>query len=166
MKFIGVDPGSSGGIVALTDWIDGYEKPTVDYCALDFDKVTEADIASFVDNQGKLYAKCVIEKVGPNRNRSKGEVAQGASSMFTFGRSYGFLRGLLIAYSVTFVEISPQRWQKAMGIGHVKDETTTEKKNRHKALAQQLFPHEKLTHWKADALLLATYCRRHHAELF
>jgi hypothetical protein len=42
----------------------------------------------------------------------------------------------------------------------VKDETSTEKKNRHKAAAVRLFPGVKVTHKVADAILIAEFARR------
>jgi hypothetical protein len=84
----------------------------------------------------------------------------GVKSAFTFGRSYGFLRGCLSSLGFPYVEVRPQAWQKAMGCLSGGD------KNKTKALAQQLYPGEKVTHGVADALLLATFCRRHHKDLF
>jgi hypothetical protein len=47
-----------------------------------------------------------------------------------------------------------------MGLTPIKGETRTAKKNRHKDLAQRLFPKVKVTHAIADALLLAEWLRR------
>ena len=45
-----------------------------------------------------------------------------------------------------------------------KGETPAQKKNRHKALAEELFPEVKrVTHANADALLIAEYGRRINA---
>jgi len=76
------------------------------------------------------------------------------SSTFKFGQSYGFLRGVLIASEIRFVEVRPQEWQKAMGCLSRGDKNVT------KAKAQQLWPAQKITHATADALLLAEYFRR------
>lgn len=79
---------------------------------------------------------------------------QGVASSFTFGRSYGFLRGCLIASGIPFEEVTPQTWQKALGCLSRGDKNVT------KAKAQQLFPSLKITHATADALLIAEYGRR------
>jgi Holliday junction resolvasome RuvABC endonuclease subunit len=117
---------------------------------------TEADISQWLwglnEGTNDRYA-AVIEKVSSSPQ-------MGVVSAFTFGRSYGFLRGVLAANAIKYVEVRPQAWQKAMGC------LTKGDKNVTKALAQQLYPGEKITHATADALLLATYCRRHHKDLF
>jgi hypothetical protein len=78
----------------------------------------------------------------------------GVTSAFTFGRGYGFLRGLLIGAKIPFEEVSPVRWQAALGCRSKGDKNVT------KAKAGQLFPDVKVTHANADALLLAEYLRR------
>jgi len=86
---------------------------------------------------------------------------QGVTSMFSFGRSYGFLRGCLVALGIPFDDVTPGKWQKALGLTRAnKDESITSKKNRHKQRAQQLFPHLKITHAIADATLLCEFGRR------
>ena len=79
---------------------------------------------------------------------------QGVASTFAFGRHYGFLRGLLVAYEVPWLDVRPAKWQTAMGCLSKGDKNVT------KARAQQLAPSLKLTHATADALLLAIYCSR------
>jgi len=147
MKIIGIDPGLSGAIAIIGDSV------TVTPLA----KLTEHDAARHVAANTDAFA--FIEKVGANRGPEGRR--QGASSMFTFGQSYGFLRGLLVALEIPFDEVLPQRWQQPFGlIRKNKNETTTQKKNRHKAKSQSLFPSVKITHAVADALLIAEYGRR------
>lgn len=156
--YIGCDPGKSGAIVSI-----GRD---VDMIRLNTDKLTEKDIVDFLNDKNLLDCYVLTEAVGPNRNRSKGEARQGASSMFSFGMNYGFVRGILAANNMRRAFIAPQKWQQGFGLIKRKDETNTQKKNRHKAKAQELFPEVKVTLWNCDALLLAAYCRRHCAELF
>jgi crossover junction endodeoxyribonuclease RuvC len=86
---------------------------------------------------------------------------QGVTSCFTFGQNYGFIRGLLTALEIPFEDVTPNAWQKQAGLlRRNKDETITQKKNRHKQQAQQLFPHLKVTHAIADALLICEYGRK------
>lgn len=152
---IGLDPGSSGGMACI---ING----TVE--VMKFENATEADIAERLQDWAAGDCFAYIEKVGANRNRSKGNVAQGASSMFAFGQNYGFLRGILIASKVPFEEVQPVKWQAAFSLKGPSDESPTAKKNRHKAKAQQLFPKVKVTLALCDALLIAEFGRRMEAR--
>lgn len=144
--YFGIDPGVGGGIACV------YDNDTTVYKFSMNDK-TEADIYQFIRNCLCDETVAVIEKVNSTPQ-------MGVVSSFTFGRAYGFVRGLLIAMEIPYVEVRPQAWQKAMGCLSKGDKNVT------KALAQQLYPGEKVTHATADALLLATYCRRHHKDLF
>lgn len=149
MVYLGIDPGVSGGIAWLSEDGNEFDKAS-------FAKMTERDIHGWVKDV-TYFSKgdpcAVIELVHSSPQ-------MGVKSAFTFGRSYGFLRGVLAANNIAYVEVRPQAWQKAMGC------LTKGDKNVTKSLAQQLYPGEKVTHATADALLLATYCRRHHKDLF
>ena len=146
--FIGVDPGTSGGIA----WIED----EASFGKQSFAKMSEREVSSLIKDLTYLSEQtpcAVIELVHSSPQ-------MGVKSAFTFGRSYGFLRGVLAANHISYVEVRPQAWQKAMGC------LTKGDKNVTKSLAQQLYPGERITHATADALLLATYCRRHHKDLF
>ena len=142
---IGVDPGNSGALVAVSITGRVQELRSKD--------ATERDVMDFLRPLANEGASAVIERVSSSPQ-------MGVVSAFTFGRSYGFLRGALIGVRIPFVEVTPQKWQKALGCMSKGDKNVT------KAKAQQLYPNEKITHATADALLLATYCRQNHAQLF
>lgn len=154
IAYLGIDPGNSGGAALLN--------PDGSVAGLfKFEGLTETDLRERVSGWYRQYNLiALIELVGPNRNRSKGEVRQGASAMFSFGQSYGFLRGLSVGLAIPFEEVLPIEWQAAFRLRGKADETKTAKKNRHKAKAQQLFPAWHITHATADALLIAEYARR------
>ena len=97
-----------------------------------------------------IQTKAYIEKV-------HSMPAQGVVSSFKFGRSYGFLRGLLIALKIPFEEVTPQRWQKEFVTKRTKTESRTDHKNKLKGKAQQLFPQIKVTLAIADAMLIGQY---------
>jgi hypothetical protein len=139
MLYFGVDPGLSGAIAV----VDGR-----DYWEFVKNSETESDVMTWLSEVGDGQSKfAYIERV---HSMPK----QGVASSFKFGQSYGFLRGLLIACGIPFEEVSPVKWQTAMGCRSGGDKNVT------KARAQQLFPDVKVTHANADALLLAEYCRR------
>ena len=149
MRFIGIDPGANGGIA----WVRGNESEAVAIQHLT-ERLAWEYIAAMED--GETIAR--IEKVSAMPGN-------GVTGMFRFGQSYGFLRGCLVASGIPFDEVTPQRWQKEFGLIVKGKISQTEKKNRNKAKAQQLFPQMAsltITHAKADALLIAEYARRTH----
>lgn len=144
--YIGVDPGQNGGIATIDEeGADTVRMPS-----------TDQDIYNLLVELRYLspYCHAILEKV---HSMPK----QGVASSFKFGVNYGIVRMALTAAGIPFEEVTPQRWQKVLGIPHRnKLETPSEWKNRLKAKAQQLFPSVKITLATADALLLAEYCRR------
>ena len=145
--YMGIDPGKNGGIAVLNgNTVHPLKMPE-----------TPADLLTWLTAfpQGTI---AVIEQVG-------GYAGQGqpGSAMFNFGKGVGHLEMALLACKIPFEQVTPQRWQKAMGISNrKKTETKTQWKNRIKAKAQQLFPGVDVTLAVADALLIAEYCRRKH----
>jgi len=137
--FIGIDPGKSGGIAVL----DPQGTPLATTKMLETERDLWAWLQQFDD------ARATIELVHAMPK-------QGVTSTFTFGRSYGFLRGLLVALTIPFEEVRPQRWQKELGCTSKGDKNVTKQK------AQQLWPELRVTHAIADALLIAEYGRRTH----
>jgi Holliday junction resolvasome RuvABC endonuclease subunit len=142
MYYIGIDPGLSGGIAVIDEHgtLAAYPMPD-----------TERDIFNLflqIDSDFNCSTSrfAMIEKV---HSMPK----QGVASSFKFGMNYGFLRACLIAANIPFDEVSPQRWQKALGCLSHGDKNVTKSK------AQQLYPHIKVTHAIADAMLIAHYCK-------
>jgi len=152
IKWIGIDPGASGGLVVQYNQGSIFAESMPD---------TEIDIWNWIEGQSSIHPEimvfAIIEKV-------QGYIgsAQPGSAMFKFGMSYGGLRMALIAAGIPFEECPPQKWQKAMGITprDSKRESKGEFKNRLKAKASALFPNQKITLATADAFLISEYCRR------
>lgn len=144
--YLGIDPGMNGGIAIV-------DRPG-NCVTLTRMPDTEQDILCAIPF-GDTITMGMIEKVHAMPK-------QGVSSTFKFGCGYGGLRMAMVALAIKFDEVTPQAWQKALGV--VPRNTKTESKNDHKAKllakAQQLFPNTKITRHTADALLIAEYCRR------
>jgi hypothetical protein len=140
---LGVDPGQSGGLALIADG----------FCVVSPMPDTEADTAELLREYAPYIVRGYIESV---HSMPK----QGVASSFKFGRSYGFLRGLLVALQIPFEDVSPQRWKKALGLKYSADDSKTEKKNGSKQLAQQWYPTLKITHATSEALLIAEFGRR------
>lgn len=105
MITIGFDPGKSGAIAFVKDQkvLACIPFPFVGD-ELDVGLVVEM-IKSFVGDK-----KAVLEKV-------HAMPGQGVCSMFTFGKGYGELRGMLKAIGVPFIEPTPQQWKKKVLAG-------------------------------------------------
>lgn len=188
MIILGIDPGLSGGISKLKQdgarWIPSAiampdsERAVSDhlwsiYAEAQTEKI---EVLAFIErvhampatreyrdaNQVRNYAMKIAGHYDAQLIKKLTELGldkvtvtmQGATGTFTFGRGYGFLRGCLVTIGIPFEEVAPQTWQKHL------DCKTGGNKNVSKGRAQQLFPHLKITHKIADALLIAEYGRR------
>ena len=141
---IGIDPGKSGGIAVI--WPEGkphaFKMPETD--ADLFDALREIKRYSVAED---VPCRAALEKV-------HSMPGQGVTSSFTFGQGYGGLKMALTALGIPYVDVTPQKWQGAIGC------MTKGDKNISKAKAQAMFPEIKITHAIADALLIAEWCRR------
>ena len=153
MIIIGVDPGASGGIAALRqDDRSGSAWPLKHLTIMEQWRAFQAVWnSSIVCNDPGISA--YLESVHSMPR-------DGVRSAFSFGKSYGNLEAFLVAAEIPFERVTPSVWQKEFGLIKRKGKTHTAKKNRHKALAQEMFPSVKVTHAVADALLIAEYGRR------
>lgn len=137
--FLGVDPGLAGGIAIMSpNGIAAHKMPE-----------TERDIWEFFHGIPILRSFALIERV-------HSMPGQGVSSSFKFGMGYGALRMALVASGIPFEDVTPQKWQKALGCLSGGDKNVTKQR------AQSLFPHIKVTHAIADSLLIAEFCKRTH----
>lgn len=154
-EFCGIDPGKTGGMAFLA-----YNK-SYPPLLFPFANKTPWDINDFLKEINPNYH--LIEKVAGSTGGIQGRTS--GRSMFTFGFNAGFLYGLLVERSLA--EILPTKWQKEFSLTRTnKKESDGDKKRRHAAKAQKLFPQQKITQQMADALLIACYLRRHYKELF
>ncbi len=152
---IAIDPGASGGIAVL--YPDG-----------------KAMAMGMPDTQGDVV--CTLQDIKENAARSGSEliavlelvsgfagVKQPGSAAFKFGENFGFIKGCLQMASIRVEQVRPQVWQKCFGVGTASAcATKTIWKNKLKALAQRLFPSEKVTLKTADALLILEYYKNNH----
>ena len=146
---VGVDPGMSGAAA----W---YRNGT--HHAIPFKTLTDLEHLE------------LFEGLGPNTFAYLENVhsmpGQGVASTFKFGVHYGMLRMALMAAGIGFQTVTPAVWQRKMSCLSKGDKKVT------RAKAQELFPSVEIigrgskapTHAVADALLIAEYGRRVHAE--
>lgn len=143
MIYIGIDPGKEGAMAVL------WEGGAVDVVTFSTEAYN-AELNAVTRND----CRCCLERV----NAMPG---QGVTSMFKFGENYGFIQGLLTAYSIPYELVTPQKWKREFQV--------TGDKNSSIAVCKRLFPGVSLRRTDrckkdhdgmAEALLMAEYARR------
>lgn len=145
---IGIDPGMSGAIAVLDrkgGLVAVYDMPTMPKGAGKKQQVNAAGVSAKI--KSFRPAAVYLERVSSMPN-------QGVSSMFSFGESFGVVRGVTAALSMPIELITPQTWKRRFGLlGTEKDAARTK--------AIELYPAAALARKKdigrADALLIARY---------
>lgn len=154
--FVGVDPGLSGGIVAIDsdlNLLGKFVMPTTAKKLLDLLAVCKIFLVFLPEGE---KVKVFLEEV---HSMPK----QGVASSFKFGRVFGAIEGVLTALNIPYELVSPQKWQNKIHVG-IKKELPPKK--RSSIAVSKLFPrldlraterckkpHEGLV----DALLIAMY---------
>lgn len=153
-RYVGIDPGVNGGVAYIdscNDFMGVYLANMPE---------TESAICNYLRNvtYGNKNLHVVIEKV-------HGYVGKNSVGphMFTFGMNYGGIRMLLLADNIQFDAVTPQAWQKELGIKpRPKGMSDNKWKNYLKDFAMELYPDVPITLKTADALLIARYCRKRY----
>jgi hypothetical protein len=153
--FMGIDPGKSGAIVAMSK--EG------GILAANTMPETEREICDLfsIASATSIRTHVFIERLQPMPKIMRGVVAA-----FQLGRSYGFLRGILTALQIPFDDVPPQVWQKSMGCLWPAKTEYKERKAKIRQRAQQLFPKENVTKDLADAFVICEFGRRLFAGQF
>jgi crossover junction endodeoxyribonuclease RuvC len=146
MTYIGIDPGKSGALAYIINDED-------------------VNVIPFDEGNYRLVIRSIVEKYGVNVRCCVESVSampgQGVTSMFNFGKGFGWILGTLEAYSVPYELIRPQKWKKEFSV--------TSDKNTSIEVCKRLFPNVSLLPTErckkdndgmAEALLLAEYARR------
>lgn len=144
-RYLGIDPGKSGGF-AILEGTDMYSYKFTDY--IDAARTIKSLFSKLVD-----FA--ILEKVGAAPGQSP-------RSMFSFGENYGFWIAMLVYNHIPHSLIAPQQWQR--GIPNLTSRASkTAHKNALKAEASRRYPHLHVTHAVADAILITDYAKKLHA---
>jgi hypothetical protein len=148
LNLFAIDPGVGGGIAYIdTDGsVHALPMPQTDRDICD-----QLQVLALA---GGKPATCYIEEL------PKFGGVMSRSAMFTMARNYGLLLGILTAYRVRVVQISPKRWQGVLGGLGNKADHGTDWKRRLKARAQELYPALDVTLKTADALLILEVARQ------
>lgn len=140
---IGIDPGANGGYMAR------FSSGAIMTGSL---PETEGDLLAFLEMVSMSEASeriCYLE----NLVKFTGSPMP-SSAMASYASNWGVLKGMLMALKFQLVLVTPQAWQKALGLGSSKGMGKTEWKNKLKSEAQRLYPNQKITLANADAALI------------
>ena len=142
-RYIGIDPGKSGGITMIeNDCIETSKCPvrTIDMALV---------FHSFIgDNPSSV--NLLMEKVWARPNNA-------VRAAFTYGVNYGQWLGIAAAAEIHMYTVLPSEWMTA--IGCKKGMEYGERKKWLKGKAQSLYPNCKVTLYNADAILIAHYAK-------
>lgn len=163
-SIIGIDPGLSGAIALITDGrlicVEGM--PTVMA-----KKKSRVDVRLL---RGLLLGLDGFDNVSPvYLEQVNAMPMQGVSSAFNFGRTYGEIRGVLIALNYEVHDVTPQTWKFNVGLRAVTGATTKDRKNASRARAIELFPESApffaraKDDGRAEAALIAHYGAMHQS---
>ena len=145
-KYIGIDPGKSGGIAMITkDTIEVKKCPeTVRDMAFVF--------ALMLHDTPPLHVLVMIEKVWARPH-------DGRSSVFTFAGNYGQWQGIVASHDINLHYVTPQVWMKALGCPPKLKKQ--DRKNYLKELAKKKYPKlsKKMTLATSDAMLITDYAK-------
>lgn len=163
MIFIGIDNGLAGGLAA-------YDRDTGELCVTAMPVIgvktakgnkNEYDIQAIIrwfDQLPRGPQMVVLEK-------AQAFPGQGVVSMFSVGRGFGIMEGILASRKWPYTIVSPKTWQKRMfeGVAH------SDTKQASALVAQRLFPDtrfvatersKKLHDGITDATMMAVYASR------
>ncbi len=149
MIYVGIDPGASGGIVAI-----GPDNHVLVHTKCPDTVHDLADIYRHICELPGRYDSCSIKACIEAVHSMPGNSGR---SMFTFGTNYGMHLGLLAANKIPYIKCTPSVWMKHYG-SMPRDKK--DRKNHIKQLAQQLYPDtdKPITLATSDAVLIAHYC--------
>lgn len=158
----GIDPGITGALALLNDDLTVVavkDMPTVtNGKKQEINTVELGNILEYWNYNPGLIV--ILEEVGARPTRFKGEDGQmherkgGTTSAFTFGDSFGCVRGVCGALKIPLIRVTPQSWKSRCGL-------IKKPKDVARTIAQQLYPEVDLSLKKhggrADALLIARF---------
>lgn len=148
---LGIDPGVRGGLAIVQH--DGKPVHVVAFRHQWTERDLVAHVRQAVDILCRDHCREIfLERVG----HVPGEGPQGLE---TFARVNGLIRGAIYSYGEDITLIPPQVWQAKMEC------LSGGNKNVTKRRAQEIFPDLDVTHYVADALLIAECGRRMRAQM-
>ena len=151
MRVLGVDPGAIGALAMLDTDLGALVVCDMPSTLIKIGKGHRRQISEFwlADTLRVWQAEtAVIERVHALPK-------QGVTSSFSFGLSYGLVRGVLAALGVSVQLVTPQEWKRSFRLGPDKNEA--------RIIASRLFPQNAMCFTRAkddgraEAALLALF---------
>lgn len=143
---IAIDPGASGGIAI---------RPSNGIVRAEPMPETEGDLLALLleiqsdaqreDSPITCYLENIVKHMG-------GGIP--ASTMAVYASNWGFIKGAVMALHIRLELVTPQSWQKSLGIGTSRGMGKRDWKNKLKSEAQRRYPSTAVTLKTADALLI------------
>jgi len=149
--FIGIDPGVNGAVAVIEDGglMLVEHLPTMQpHKRRELDTAALRDVLMFCQYLSPLVC---IERVSSMPG-------QGVAAVFSFGRAFGQIEGLVTGLGFRYTLVTPQTWKK--------ETKTPRSKDGAKMRASQLFPGDTAAwplvkdHNKCEAVLIAYYASR------
>lgn len=151
MTYIGIDPGKGGGIAAIY--------PNGEIVAIPYSDSDLLFLCAGIKDAAAHSIACV-EKVGAMPG-------QGVTSMFTFGKSCGYIEGVLSAFMIPYQLVPPQTWKKEFSLGGDKQKSIEVCRRLYPGLNLKRTDKCKKDHdGMAEAALMATYAHRRFNPAF
>ena len=155
MLIIGIDPGISGSICFFENGIvkDVVEMPTMAEGKKSKKQVNSSQIFNEISERIKKIDKKNIKVVIEQVSAMPG---QGVTSMFNFGQSFGVLKGICSAMSLSVYYVRPAKWKKYFNL-------INSEKDASRTRAIEIFPYfsaqlsRKKDSNKADAILISSF---------
>jgi hypothetical protein len=145
IAYLAIDPGASGGLALYKK--DGTVE-THPLPSLTYDSLSDLVLDQYT---------VVIEDVPKFAGRM---IPSSSTATLHFG--FGYLCGHFEARGYRVIKVTPQTWQKTIGIGKKGDLSSAQWKRKLRDEAQRRYPALKVTLQTADALLLLDHARQHN----
>lgn len=154
MIYVGIDPGQKGGYAVISKSDTGQA-----VFAYPWDDTFFAMEMASLMHMKEHGIVAAVEKVGARPG-------QGTVSMFNFGKSAGYIEGVLSALGIPYQLVPPNKWKKEFSLFGKDKQASID-------TCRKLFPDLDLkrtercktdSDGKAEATLLACYAMRHFSE--
>lgn len=151
ISILGIDPGKSGGLAFIAD---------------ENIKVWPMPIAGSTPDSLEIVN--ILKEFKPGIvaiEQVHAMPGQGVTSMFTFGRGFGKIEGIVEALGFSIMLITPQAWKKLILAGTAKDKNAAVEFCRRRWPSLSLIPegYRKPHEGICDALCIAEYAREKKA---